>query len=403
MRVLIVSSLFPPDIIGGAEIAAAHLAKWLAKKGHEVSVFTTAKTSSEACWGKEKDGLKIWKIFMPRPYPMFQHINVRFHQKIQWHLQDHFDPFNRKTFQKILVEAKPDIINLHNIQGIGYNIFPAIAEGNFPVVFTLHDFGLACIKTTMFKNEKICRKRNLFCCVSSCLKWRSLNKIKRFSFWAPSESALQGLEKIIPIRTRMCKVIKHPMFFTPPTTQKTTADCLRLLYVGRLHHSKGVLFLLECLKKLSLKYHFQITVVGGGPLEEKLKEQFFQENWCAFTGYIPSAEVGNHMINADVLCVPSLLSETLGLGAYQALSLGMPVFASNTGGLSELVENRKNGLLLPPGDSSAWTSALENLLTNPEFLLSLKQYTQNTRDRFDQDLQGNQVLDLFHATIQASS
>ena len=65
---------------------------------------------------------------------------------------------------------------------------------------------------------------------------------------------------------------------------------------------------------------------------------------------------------ADIAVVPSLWREPFGLVAVEAMAAGLPVVASDTGGLSDIVRPGQTGLLVPPGDAAALAAALETLL-----------------------------------------
>ena len=203
MKCLLISTLFPPDMLGGAEFACCELAKWLAEEGHEVHVLTTAKTSDEQQKGEAINGLSIWRISMPRPYPALLHPSNGGMKKMIWHLQDHFDPRNESLVDSILGKIKPDVVNIHCIQGLGYNVLGLLARRKLPVVFTLHDLGLICIKMNMFAGGENCARQGLLCSLSTHYKWSILNKIERKTFVSPSSASAQPSCRFSPIRSRI--------------------------------------------------------------------------------------------------------------------------------------------------------------------------------------------------------
>lgn len=402
MKILIISALFPPYILGGAEVVAYHWGRWLTKNGHEVFVITTAQNKEESLWDVQREGMRFWKIWMPRPYYFLQNTQVRIHQKAWWHLQDHFDPFNAQVISKILDECSPDLVNIHSLQGIGYNIVSEIARRELPAVFTVHDLSLACIKTSMFKNGQNCRNQDCLCYLSTKIKWHHLLRLKKLSFWAPSDAILRQLKKFTPIHNRRHRVIKYPLSFSPAEEKRTHAPPLKLLYIGRLHATKGISFLLQCLQNLRKRFAFSMTVVGSGALEQELSEQFGKTDWCQFTGFISNEKIGDQIAQADLLCVPSLWIENSPLVVYQALGLSTPVIASRIGGLPELIEHGKTGFLLSPGDDAEWSAALEKIFEHPDELNILRQNSESYRKTFDQDALGMQVMNLFKETMEAN-
>ena len=144
---------------------------------------------------------------------------------------------------------------------------------------------------------------------------------------------------------------------------------LRILYVGRLAPEKGVDKLLEALPKVKSGFS-SLRVVGSGAELERLKclsERLKLVDRVHFMGELPHEEVGACYSSADVLVVPSL-SEGQGVVALEAMSLGVPVVASNVGGLKEIVRHGANGLLFQPEDPSDLAGCLE-MLTDDKALL----------------------------------
>ena len=166
-----VCSIFPPDAQGGAELSAYHLSRWLLGEGHEVSVLTTAKTASDELWGVDVDGMRMWRIFWPRPYAVHTHEGQPMISKILWHLQDHLDPRNSQIVTKVVDAVRPEFIHLHLVAGIGHNALSVFNNlKHVPVIYFLHDMGLACIRSTMYQKGKNCERRCAVCRTSSFLE-----------------------------------------------------------------------------------------------------------------------------------------------------------------------------------------------------------------------------------------
>lgn len=404
MKVLLLSAIFPPDILGGAEIAAEQFAHWLAGRGHTVAVLATAKTAAEAGW-RRQDDLKVFRASMPRPYPAHAAARASFRKKIMWHLQDHFDPRNSMILRRIVDEFEPDVVNIQGLQGIGYNAIAELGAHDLPVVFTLHDLGLACIKMSMFQKGQNCSRQCRLCRISARFKWRELNKLRRLSFWSPSRFLLERLRDTTSVHRWPSKVIKYPLTFVSPGKTREPSGVVQLLYVGRLHPTKGVEFLLGALRRLSRanrSTRFLITIAGTGPSEERLRQEYAGVEWCRFLGFVPRERVADVMVQADVLCVPSLWAENSPLVVYQALSIGLPVVVSDAGGLPEMIKPDETGLVLPAGDEDAWCTALERLLTEPGLLRTLQGKAGRLSGGSQVDKLGEDVLSLFLSTMNPS-
>jgi glycosyltransferase involved in cell wall biosynthesis len=407
MKILSISALFPPEVLGGAEMSAFNLASWLHGQGHEVFVLSTAATAAGVTRDAEMNGLKISRRYMRRPYPIYRFPDAPAWKKPLWHLQDHFDPNNRRQAAEVLDRVRPDVIALHFLQGIGYNVLREIAEREIPVVYFLHDLGLACIKMSMFREGKECEKQCALCKVSCSYKQALVAKIPRIGFCSPSRANLAKLAKFFPMQRYPHTSILNTNRYPPPTVPRTESPHLRLIYVGRLHATKGVGLLLEAARRVHRKHgderRFELTIVGNGPEEGALKSEYGSETWCKFTGFLSQKEISNLMMASDLACVPSIWFENSPGVLIHGLGLGLPALASDIGGIPELLEHERNGLLVPPGDLDAWAHALEGVLLSRERLTQWRSHALAHAYRFDQDYLGQRTLRFFESVIHQTT
>jgi len=140
-----------------------------------------------------------------------------------------------------------------------------------------------------------------------------------------------------------------------------------ILYVGRLVAEKGVEYLIQAVPKISAKYPgAKFVIVGEGWLRghlEWLANQTGQRWRINFTGFIPDSELVALMRSADVLVVPSVY-EPFGIVALEGMAAGVPVVASQVGGLAEVVEHDRTGVYvyMRNPDSIAW--GVDRVLSN---------------------------------------
>jgi glycosyltransferase involved in cell wall biosynthesis len=407
MRILYLSALFPPDVLGGAEMSAHSQALWLRDQGHEVAVLTTAQRPADEMHGELVDGLRMYRVHLPRLYPVYRFAAAKAWQKPLWHLQDHLDPSNRRIAARVLDEFRPDVATLHVVQGLGYNVLTELAARDIPVVYFLHDLGLACVKMSMFRNGQECEKQCSICSVSSRYKESLIRQLPRVGFCSPSRANLSRVAEYLPIQRYPHTAILNPNRYPPATVPRADSATLRVLYAGRIHQTKGVDVMLQSARRLqragSLARPFHVTIVGTGPQEAELRAEYGAEPWCTFTGFVNQADLSDIMVNSDVLCVPSIWFENSPGVLIQALGLGLPVLGSNIGGIPELVEHGQNGLVLPPGDVEAWRSALEDVLQAPEKLAGWRSHALTHASRFDQDYLGKLTLEFIETVIGTGS
>lgn len=403
LRILIVSSLFPPSVMGGAELAAHSLAAWLARNGHIVRVLTGSPRPEGAGVEADPGGFTVERRFFPNIYPLYQAGETRSIRKLLWHARDHFNPASEAILRGAVESFRPDIVNTHNLQGIGYNLLREIGRQGVPCVQTLHDLGFLCINMNMFRRGRACRRRHLPCAVSGMVKRGYLSSIETLAFWSPSQAVLERYRPHLPRHTEaVC--IQLPLLFPPPPDEagsRAPSGPLRLLYAGQLTEAKGIGFLLGMLEPLAAGGGFEIAVVGGGSLLEPLRERYSRAPWVKFTGRVPPEAVAGFMARADLLMIPSLWFENSPLVAYQARQLGLPILASRIGGLPELV--RDGGTLLPPGDAAQWQDCLRGCLAQPEKLERLRAGAREGASSLDPDLLGGAVVRLFRRTIGAAA
>jgi len=175
-----------------------------------------------------------------------------------------------------------------------------------------------------------------------------------------------------------------------------------LLYVGRLDSIKGVEYLIEGLQKLKEKTDLpvKLKIVGTGDDERNLRKMVTNSSLnddVAFLGYIP---FGSDLIEiyrkCDIFVLPSFGEGTPKV-LPEALSQGLPVIATTVGGIPDMIENGKNGLLIPPGDSDAIYRATVRLYSNKGLLKQMSE--NNLRDawKFTIEVQRKKMLDIVSA------
>lgn len=137
--------------------------------------------------------------------------------------------------------------------------------------------------------------------------------------------------------------------------------------VGRLTAIKGQDVLLRALTELrQAGQEAFLVLLGEGERRNELEDLAgrlkISGNIC-FLGWRP--DVAAVMASFDIFCIPSL-NEGMGKVVVEAMAMGLPVIASDIGGIKDLVHNGENGLLVPPGDAHALAEGLALLCRDPE-------------------------------------
>ncbi|MBN2344160.1 MAG: glycosyltransferase family 4 protein [Deltaproteobacteria bacterium] len=171
---------------------------------------------------------------------------------------------------------------------------------------------------------------------------------------------------------------------TPKETQRSGSEVspptFTVLYVGRLTAIKGVLKLIEAAHDDS----FRLVIAGEGEQESALRQACVQHGANAiFYGRVSPEERNALMQTADVLVVPSVelpngRHEGIPMVIPEAMAAGLPVVASRTGGIEELIVDRENGLLVPPGDSESLRRAIAELRNSTSLSQRLRTWASQT-------------------------
>jgi glycosyltransferase involved in cell wall biosynthesis len=165
----------------------------------------------------------------------------------------------------------------------------------------------------------------------------------------------------------------------PEPAARTRNGERSILFVGRLIERKGVAHLIRALGAVRRTVAARLVVVGEGPERaslERLAADTGVTPHVDFRGRVSDEELRRAYAGAAVFVLPSVLdqrqdTEGLGVVLLEAMNYGVPVVASNIGGITDIVQHETTGLLVPPGDESALAEALTRLLGSPELARSL--------------------------------
>ncbi len=191
------------------------------------------------------------------------------------------------------------------------------------------------------------------------------------------KKGLRGLIVTLPLGL-------DPADFAPAQRDEPTLGRLHIGYVGRLETHKGVDVLLDA---IALAGNVTAEIAGDGPADGRLKQRAHSlglDDRVAFVGYMPQSDLPEFYRRLDAVVVPSIpvpgWDEQFCRVAVEAMSSGVPVIASATGALPEVVG--PGGLLVPPGDPQALAQALQTLSSQNEIWASLRSAALQSVARF---------------------
>lgn len=148
---------------------------------------------------------------------------------------------------------------------------------------------------------------------------------------------------------------------------------VRLLFVGRLVERKGVHILIRALARVRERVDATLTVVGDGPRAAPLEAEARRvgvDPFVHFAGRVDEAALGEAYRTSDLFVLPAIVdgkgdTEGLGVVLLEALEFGLPLIASDVGGIPDIVRHGETGLLVPPGEAGALADAIVRVVEDP--------------------------------------
>jgi glycosyltransferase involved in cell wall biosynthesis len=331
---------------GGDCTYTINLASLLKQQGHEVAIFAM----------QHPENIETpWDSYFPS--------EVKFSPNLKA-IEAILRPFGTKEvvtkFTALLNDFKPDVLHLGNIHS---QLSPVIAktahERGIKVVWTLHDYKLLCPRYDCLRNDKdiceLCFKAKKQVLKNKCIKnsltgsliayqesikWRR-EKLEKYTdtFICPSQfmynKMVQGgfnIEKLYPL---------HYAIDISQTRKEYYIKEHYYCYLGRISHEKGIETLINAAKQLP----YELKIIGRGPLEEELKKQSKDYSNINFVGYKQWSEIKEIVEKAQFIAIPSEWYENYPLSVIESQCLGTPVLGANIGGIPEMIEEGKNGML----------------------------------------------------------
>lgn len=163
---------------------------------------------------------------------------------------------------------------------------------------------------------------------------------------------------------------------TRGVTQPNTWAPLRLIFLGRIHPTKGLHTLLEAMAlrpELAVSLSIYSAKNAGDAYYQKISALAERDARVSIRAALPNADVVSTMRDYDIAVVPSEWLETGPLVVYEAFAAGLPVLGSDLGGIAELVDDGRTGRLVPPGNVSVWASAIAEIADNRTLLTNWQQ------------------------------
>lgn len=296
---------------------------------------------------------------------------------------------------KALCRHRIDIIHSHSLF-CSYNYLFLKEYFSIPITTTFH--GLVPKNVKMLETDKIETVLDISDIFFVNTKFAQQQLL---GFGCPQEKI-----HIVPQGTNLCDFPFKPRSLTNQAT-------INILSVGRLSIEKGFHVAIEALASLiadhpKLKYH----IIGGGPEEEHLTTQIQQlglQQHVEIHGSVSTDELLSHYNMAHIFILPSIdfcdgsHTETQGVVLQEAQSSGIPIIASKTGGIPEIIKDGKTGLLFDEENYTQLSQQIKALIDDASLYQALQtQARKDVEQYYSTKVISKQLLDIYQAIFQNS-
>jgi glycogen synthase len=387
MKVLFISNLYPPNAIGGYERLCYQVAAEFAANGHGVVVLTSDYGGGEAFY----PGQVVY-----RRLRLFADVEDIYRPvEISAEERRAIAAANQMELDAVIAAEHPEAVFAWNLFFLDPSLLDALG-GGCPVVYMLTDNWLIAALNAPFLGRFF--EEHVFgsapfppspppsgggdwCGVPT--RWLRDEKKPRFAL---PQRAIFGAEFVrrlyaaadIGFRDSIVihngvKLFEMPPERFPNRTRLIECAELRLLFVGRVVDVKGVHTAIEALSRLGTagsQPRIRLTIVGDQrdrSYQRRLAELIAETGTAdlvTFAEAVPENDLFDLFQRHDLYLFPSLY-EPFSLTLIQALSAGIPTIASDAGGNTEIVQDRKTGLLFRKGDAGDLVRAIRTLAEQP--------------------------------------
>jgi glycosyltransferase involved in cell wall biosynthesis len=349
VRVLTISSLWPPHVVGGAELYAQRLAAHLSGRGHEVGVVTLGV-----------DGDDIVRTVPAWPYRLDEYVGQPPWKRALFHGRDLYDPVSAVSVRRAVRQFRPDVVHSHSVAGLSAAALTAPSALGVAHVHHLHDYWLLCQRSSFTNSEGVeCEHRCAPCVTVRAARRVLLRHHGPHALIAPSAFVARAHEPLEWTRGRI-EVLHLPHDDAAHVARSwSPGDDITFGYLGQLSVAKGVPTLLQAFARVA-GTGARLLVAGRGALENDIAGE-----GVTALGWIDAAERDRFWRSIDCLVVPSEWPEPGGTVAVEARAHGLPVIAADSGGMVEAVEDASRPLIFPPGNVGALVTSLQRVAADP--------------------------------------
>ena len=406
MKVIHLPFTYYPDPVGGTEAYVAALIRHM--RQHGVNGMVVAPADEPATYSVQ--GTTVCRLAVSSA-------GLRLRE-----LYGEGDPRVAEQFARLMDHERPDLVHIHAFtSAISLRLVRMAKQRDLPVVFTYHTPTVSCQRGTLMRwGKAVCdgemeRRRCTQCTLHGLGLNRAASRVlgllppalaqrigvasDQSRLWTAlrmselvelrhnaTRALLREADKVVALCTWTRELLirngvspvkivmsRHGLLrrgHRRPSRcwDRSVGQTLRLVYLGRLHPTKGVELLVRAVRAAAnAAVELDLYGIMQGPADEQYGRQLTNlsadDERIRFFEPVPVEQVQTTLERYDMLAAPSQWMETGPLVVLEALQAGIPVLGSALGGIAELVQHGVNGLLVEPYDEvDAWISVLEALV-----------------------------------------
>jgi glycosyltransferase involved in cell wall biosynthesis len=350
MRILLANTLYPstahPEIRGGAETFSKRLCEALVARGHFVRVVRCGPVRGR--WEAEKtNGVEIATLPVRNVYSPWQNRSENPLARAIWHFLDDRMPAS-PDFDAILDEFRPDVLHSNVLPGLTTGLWSRARARGIPIVHTLHDYYLTCVRSLRFSGGDRC--------ASTCTSCRVLTGHRR--------RAAALVDTVVSVSERTLAVHRENGVFSgdiqsvvirnPPPKVESQVEAIdasdRPLVFGFLGRScieKGSFDLAEAFKDVP---RARARLVIAGHADDETRKRIMEEAGTAEVSFLGFVSPESFFRQIDVMVLPSLWEEPSPMTIGESFAYARPVVGARRGGIPELIDDERTGWLYEPGE-----------------------------------------------------
>lgn len=409
MRICIVSDYLPDyhPVWGGGEKATISIARLIAaKKEHEVFV-ATKKPFKRVSEDFSHYSIRTFEEFLGKRLGLYF---TRF--KSIWFPFDLFSYFSALNLFKRL---RPDVINVHNFRELSFSVLLAAKKLGIPVVYSVFDYWFFCPKIDLVNDRGVCDGN-----CANCVRSERFGLLKSMLFSIRKKVFNVSFDKVIALSDNSKSLmVKHGLKKSDVSVVRLPFSDLKaslnvkvnpnlVLFLGWIHHRKGLLVLVKAVSKLLKKFPKVKLVAIGTPASKSyenevksfISENKLEKNIDFIVGKKPLDEVKVLIAQAGMIVIPEQWENMSPVLLIESMFNAKAIIASSVGGIPSFIKDGFSGLLAKPDSADDFAVKIGSLLANPSKAKSLGLNARKSALRlFDENAVYKSLIQVYESLI----